>query len=162
MALIKDKMANNKVQVTKVGFEALEKELNELVETKRPKLVERLSNARAEGDLSENSDYTNAKEELEFLDGRIAELQNVVKNAEVIASNGTSSGEVALGSRVIVKQSDNEHTFHIVGEWEADPAEKKISHTSPLGQALIGKAKGEKVEVEAPAGKIVYEVLKVH
>ena len=74
-------MTNNKVQVTKEGFEALEKELNELVDVKRPKLVERLSNARSEGDLSENSDYTNAKEELEFLDGRIAELQHVVKNA---------------------------------------------------------------------------------
>ncbi len=155
-------MTNNKVQVTKEGFEALEKELNELVDVKRPKLVERLSNARSEGDLSENSDYTNAKEELEFLDGRIAELQHVVKNAEVVSGNGASKGEVALGSKVIVKQNSNEHTFHIVGEWEADPAEKKISHTSPLGQALVGKSKGEKVEVEAPAGKLVYEVLKVH
>ena len=80
----------------------------------------------------------------------------------MVSGNGASKGEVALGSKVIVKQNSNEHTFHIVGEWEADPAEKKISHTSPLGQALVGKSKGEKVEVEAPAGKLVYEVLKVH
>lgn len=151
---------NNKVEITKSGLEALKKELGEMVNEKRPKVVDRLSNARSQGDLSENSDYHNAKDELEFLDGRISELEEVVKNAVVVSSNGNGDG-IALGTKVTLKIAGNKQTFYIVGEWEADPAEKKISHTSPLGQALIGKNKGEKVEVEAPAGKVVYEILHI-
>lgn len=153
-------MTNAKVQVTKEGLESLKKELHELQEVKRPKVVDRLSNARQQGDLSENSDFHNARDELEFLDGRISELEGVLKNAEVV--DGKASGDgVSLGTKVTVKSNGNKHTFHIVGEWEADPGEKKISHTSPLGQALIGKAVGEKVVVEAPAGKINYEVVEI-
>lgn len=151
---------NNQIQVTKKGKESLDKELNDLKEVKRPKLVERLSRARDEGDLSENSDYTNAKDELEFLDGRIAELDSVLKNA-VIVKTGGPKGKVAVGSRVSVKVNSSEHVFEIVGDWEADPVQKKISHTSPLGQALVGKEKGDKTEVEAPAGKIIYEILSI-
>jgi transcription elongation factor GreA len=113
-----------------------------------------------QGDLSENSDYHNAKDELEFLDGRILELEEVLKNA-VVVSNMKNGDGVALGTVVTLKTNGNTHTFNIVGEWEADPAEKKISHSSPLGQALMGKEIGEKVEVEAPAGKIVYEIVNV-
>lgn len=152
--------ASGKVEITKSGLESLKKELDEMVNVKRPNLVERLSNARLQGDLTENSDYHNAKDELEFLDGRISELEEVVKNAVVISGNGNEGG-VALGTKVTLKINGNEQVFNIVGEWEADPAEKKISHTSPLGQALLGKNKGEKVEVEAPAGKVVYEILNI-
>jgi transcription elongation factor GreA len=153
-------MINGKqVQLTKQGLDSLQSELGELKESKRPALVERLANARAEGDLKENSDYHNAKDELEFLDGRIEELEDVLKNAVVVESvNGSS---VTIGNSVKVKVNGSEHTYHIVGEWEANPTEKKISHTSPLGQALIGKEKGEKVEVEAPVGTVVYEILDV-
>lgn len=151
---------NGKVEITKSGLDALKKELDEMVSAKRPKLVERLSYARSQGDLSENSDYHNAKDELEFLDGRISELEDVVKNAVVVSGNGNGDS-VALGTTVTLKINGNEQAFHIVGEWEADPAEKKISHTSPLGQALLGKNKGDKVEVEAPAGKVVYEILEL-
>ncbi len=151
---------NGKIEITKEGLDALKKELDELVNTKRPKVVERLSNARLQGDLTENSDYHNAKDELEFLDGRITELEEVTKNAVVVNGNGNGDG-VSLGTKVTLKVGGSEQTFHIVGEWEADPAEKKISHTSPLGQALIGKRKGDRVEVEAPAGKVVYEILKI-
>jgi transcription elongation factor GreA len=153
--------ANNKIQLTKEGLLELKNELDELKEVKRPKLVERLSNARMQGDLAENSDYQAARDELEFLDGRIDELQYVVKNAEVATGSSNGSG-VYLGTKVTVKTNGSTHTFHIVGEWEADPAEKKISHTSPLGQALVGRKVGEKVEVEAPAGKITYEILKIN
>ncbi|KKQ52383.1 MAG: Transcription elongation factor GreA [Candidatus Woesebacteria bacterium GW2011_GWB1_39_10b] len=152
---------NNKIQITKEGLETLKKELGELTEVKRPKVVERLSNARTQGDLMENSDYHNAKDELEFLDGRIDELSAVLKNAEVI-SNGKPGNGVGLGTKVTVKSNGSTHTFHIVGEWEADPGEKKISHTSPLGHALIGKNIGDKVEVEAPAGKVTYEILEIN
>ena len=151
---------NGKVEITKSGLEALNKELDELVNIKRPKVVERLSNARLQGDLSENSDYHNAKDELEFLDGRISELESVTKHAIVVSGNGDGSS-VSLGTKVTLNAGDSQHVFHIVGEWEADPAEKKISHTSPLGQALLGKRKGEKVEVEAPVGKVVYEILEI-
>jgi transcription elongation factor GreA len=151
---------NGKVEITKTGLEALKKELDELVNIKRPKIVERLSNARLQGDLSENSDYHNAKDELEFLDGRISELESVTRHATVVSGSGNGN-EVSLGTRVTLKTGGLEHIFHIVGEWEADPAEKKISHTSPLGQALLGKNKGDKVEVEAPAGKVIYEILEI-
>lgn len=151
---------NTKVEITKSGLEALRKELDELVNIKRPKVVERLSNARLQGDLSENSDYHNAKDELEFLDGRISELEGVTKNAVVVNGNG-GGDSVSLGTNVTLNVGGAQYMYHIVGEWEADPAEKKISHTSPLGQALLGKRKGDSVEVEAPAGKVVYEILEI-
>ena len=150
----------NKIQITEKGFEALEKELNVLLETKRPKLVERLSNARAEGDLSENSDYQNAREELGFMDGKISELQGVIKNADIVKGGGNGD-EVAVGTSVKVIVNGDKHEYHVVGEWEADPMKKKISYTSPLGKALVGKKRGEKVEVEAPAGKVTYEIVEI-
>jgi len=150
----------NKIQITKQGLKDLKKELDKLVNTKRPKLVERLANARSQGDLSENSDYQNAKEELNFLDGKISELEGVINNAEVVGGKN-NNGEIAVGAEVTLRIEDEEHVYYIVGEWEADPVSKKISHNSPLGQALVGKKKGEKVEVEAPAGKVVYEVLSI-
>lgn len=148
---------NNQVQLTKKGLEALKKELEELLSVKRPKLVARLSHARSQGDLSENSDYQNAKEELGFLEGKVEELEDVIKNAKVVESNDGSG----VGAKVTVKVNGNTQVFEIVGDWEADPINKKISHTSPLGQALSGKNKGDKVEVEAPAGKIIYEIVAI-
>lgn len=153
-------MQNQPVQVTKDGLKALKKELKELKKIKRPHLVARLANARSEGDLKENSDYHNAKDELGFLDGRIDELEHVVKNAQVM--NGTASkGNVGVGTKVKLKVAGKEIMFFIVGEWEADPMQKKISHTSPLGRALTGRKVGDKVEVEAPVGRVVYEILSV-
>ena len=151
---------NQQVQVTQKGLDSLVKELEELKVAKRPKLVERLANARAQGDLKENSDYHNARDELGFLDGRIEELEHVVKNA-IIVNGAGSAGGVAVGTSVKLKVNEKEVTFHIVGEWEADPMQKKISHTSPLGQALVGKKEGEKAEVDAPAGKVVYEIVSI-
>lgn len=148
------------VQITKQGLISLQKELDELVDVKRPKLVERLSYARSQGDLAENNDYASAKEELEFMDGRISELEEVLKNAKVVTYSGKGNG-VAIGTTVTVKYNGNKNVFEIVGEWEADPANKKISHESPLGKALCGKKVGEKVRVEAPAGKVTYEILEI-
>lgn len=146
--------------MTKEGILALKRELEELVGVKRPKLVERLSFARQQGDLAENSDYSNAKEELEFLDGRIAELETVLKNASVARKNGKNSG-IGVGTRVTLKANGQKHIYEIVGEWEADPVNKKISPGSPLGLALTGKKVGETIEVEAPAGKVAYEILAI-
>lgn len=150
----------NQFQVTPQGYKSLKSEYEELVNARRPKLIERLAYARTQGDLTENSDYQNAKEELEFLDGRISELEEVLKNAIVNQKNGNTD-EVAMGTKVTVKVDHSTHIYEIVGKWEADPIKKRISHDSPLGQALVGKKVGEKVEVEAPAGKLMYEILAI-
>jgi transcription elongation factor GreA len=152
---------NSSVKLTKTGLDALRKELTELRDVKRPKLVERLANARSQGDLSENSDYQSAREELEFLDGRIDELEEVLGHASVVTAKSKNGHSVSLGTKVTVKVNGKETIFDIVGEWEADPINKKISHNSPLGLALLGKKVGEVTEVEAPAGKINYEILAI-
>lgn len=149
------------IQVTQSGFNALQAELEELMKVKRPALVSRLERARNEGDLSENSDYINAREELEFLDGRIDEIKEVIENAEIVASNGGSGNKVDIGTSVVVQTNGAKNEFHIVGEWEADPMARKISHESPLGKQLVGKKVGEEVEVEAPAGKLIYKILDI-
>ena len=151
---------NKTIQLTNKGLEALKKELELLVNKKRPALVDRLSNARSQGDLSENSDYQNAKEELEFFEGRIEELQLVIKNAKVVKDTDNGNN-VGVGTKVTVRVNGVKNTFEIVGEWEADMTNKKISHASPLGSALVGKKVGEKFEVEAPVGKILYEVVAI-
>lgn len=153
-------MINQQVQITRNGLKSLEEELAGLVDNKRPKLVDRLGNARSQGDLSENSDYQNAKDELEFLDGRISELEEVIKRAVVVKVG--NKNEVAFGAKVTLKANGKEHVYEVVGEWEADPSKKRISHTSPLGQALVGKKVGDKVKVIAPAGIVIYQILKIH
>ena len=130
-------------KLTKNGQDTLKKELSELLDLKRPKLVERLANARANGDLAENSDYQSAKEELEFLDGRIDELEEVLQTASVVSSARVGNTGVGVGTKVTVKVNGRQTVFNIVGEWEADPVNKKISHDSPLGLALLGKKVGE-------------------
>jgi len=146
---------------TPQGLEALKRELRELVEVKRPATVERLANARQAGDLAENSEYIQAKEELSFIDGRINELEEILKKAVVAKIDHRRCSQVGLGCRVTVKSSENEDVFWVVGEWEANPVQKKISYTSPLGKSLLGKRVGDKVEVEVPAGKLVYTIIKI-
>lgn len=152
-------MNNHPMLITASGLEELKKELSELVDVKRPHLVDRLSVARSMGDLSENNDYQDAKEELAFTDGRISELENLVQNAQI--ANPATAGSIDVGHKVTVKVNSAQAVFHIVGEWEADPTQKKISPSSPLGQALMGKKVGERVEVAAPAGKILYTIVAI-
>ncbi|MEK7497388.1 MAG: transcription elongation factor GreA [Patescibacteria group bacterium] len=150
-------------QLTKEGFKTLKIELDELTTVKRPKIVERLEYARGQGDLTENVEYQTAREELDFMDGRIDELKGVLENAQIVAGGKSSkkSGEVGVGTRVTVGVNGSKHIYEIVGEWEADPQNKKISPESPLGQALVGKKIGEAVDVEAPAGKVNYKILAI-
>src|SRR3990167_8397740 len=108
------------IKITKQGLEALKKELSFLVDEKRPKVVDRLSNARNQGDLSENSDYQSAREELEFLDGRIDEIQEVIQSASVVSSKNGNS-EVGVGAKVTLRVNGKDFLYEIVGEWEADP-----------------------------------------
>lgn len=150
---------DQKVMITREGLEGLKKEHDELVNKKRPELVARLAVARGQGDLAENSEYTAARQDLTFMDGRIAELEKLIHEAKVVGSH--SKSKVDVGCKVTLHVKGKKEIFFIVGEWEADPSQKKISHSSPLGKALLGKKIGEQVEVEAPVGKIVYKILHI-
>lgn len=146
--------------MTPDGLAELKREHEELVNVKRPVAVTRLADARELGDLSENSEYAAAKQDLSFMDGRILELEEILHNAKLI-SNNHAKNLVDVGCKVTVHIGGKQEEFMLVGEWEADPKEKKISHESPLGKALMGKKVGEKVEVEAPAGKLIYKILGI-
>ncbi|MBI2025831.1 MAG: transcription elongation factor GreA, partial [Candidatus Levybacteria bacterium] len=146
-------------------LEDLKKEYEELNNSKRPLVLERVSQARSMGDLSENAEYVAAREELSFIDGRLGELEELIKQAVLIEKNHHKNGAnntVQIGSRVSVNVKGKKEEFTVVGEWEADPKEKKISHESPLGKALLNKKVGEKVEVEAPAGTVTYTIISVN
>lgn len=149
-----------KILLTPEGLDGLKKELEKLKNFKKPQLVARLERAREMGDLTENSDYYDAKDELGLVEGRILELEEIIARTEIV-NKGKNCKKVALGCQVKVQSNQEEHLYLIVGEWEADPIQKKISYSSPLGQALIGRRVGEEVEFEAPAGKIVYKILSI-
>jgi transcription elongation factor GreA len=149
-----------KIQITQKGFNDLKVELEDLTKNKKPKAIDRLGKARSMGDLSENSEYTAAKEELAFVEGRIQEIQQVIDNAEV--TNNNNSGDlVQIGSSVTVEFNGKTEVFQIVGEFEADPMNKKLSQNSPIGQALFGKKVGDLVEVNIPSGKVQYKIIDI-
>ena len=155
-------MDSKKIYLTKEGLEELKGEYEELTKKKRPDVLERVSQARSMGDLSENAEYVAAREELSFIDGRIDELEELIKQAVLIEEGHAKAGKIVeLGSTVIVHIKGKKEEFTVVGEWEADPHDKKISHESPLGKALLGKKVGEKVEVDAPAGTVVYTIVSL-
>ncbi|MCL4397729.1 transcription elongation factor GreA [Patescibacteria group bacterium] len=153
-------MKNDTFVVTAEGLEALKKELDELKNVKLPEVIARVSKAREDGDLSENSAYQFGKQEQEFLEGRVDELEDIISKA-VMAGKSSAKGAVDVGCKVTVTISGKRQTFSIVGDWEAKPAEKKISGSSPLGKALLGKKVGEKAEVDAPAGKLTYTITNI-
>ena len=155
-------MDDKKIYLTKEGLVELKKEYDELVNKKRPDVLARVTQARNMGDLSENAEYVAAREELTFIDGRIDELEVILKQAVIIREGAkTSNHAVKLGSTVTLNVNGKKEVFTVVGEWEADPTNKKISHQSPLGKVLIGKRVGDKVQVEAPAGKLTYSVVSI-
>lgn len=156
-------MDKKKIYVTKQGLKQLQEEFEELTKVRRPQVVERVAQARAMGDLAENSEYTAAREELSLITGRIEELSEILKGAVVIEEDHSSSGrrKIQLGSKVTLHVGGKKEVYTVVGEWEADPHEKRISHESPLGKGLMGRSVGEKIEVEAPAGKILYTVVHI-
>jgi transcription elongation factor GreA len=150
---------NHKVVMTKDGLVALKNEHEDLVNVKRPVAVARLADARELGDLSENSEYAAAKQDLAFIDGRILELEEIIHEAKIVTNHPKS--QIDVGCKVTLTVNGKKEEFTMVGEWEADPKEKKISHESPLGKALLGKKVGDKVEVEAPAGMVLYKILNI-
>lgn len=157
-------MPDKKIYLTKEGLEVLKKEYDQLAKVRRPEVLETVSQARNQGDLSENAEYQAAREELSFIDGRIDELEEMLKQVEIIEEKPGKSGNkktVTLGATVTLHVGGKKQVYTVVGEWEADPAQQKISDQSPLGKALIGKEIGEKIEVDAPAGKVAYTVVSV-
>ncbi len=148
------------IYVTKEGLEKLKAELAELTNVKRPEVAKRIKEAREMGDISENSEYDAARQEQSYMEGRITELEEFLKDAVISDDNG-SRDVIGVGARVKIRVDSDEIEYHIVGAPEANPLERKISHESPLGSALCGKKVGEKIEVEAPMGKLIYTILKI-
>lgn len=149
-----------KTQLTQKGYDDLKIEHEDLLKNKKPKAIQRLSKARSMGDLSENSEYTAAKEELAFVEGRVREIEEILNNAQVIENNHVGN-LVQVGSSVTVQTDGKSELFQIVGEFEADPMNKKLSQNSPIGQALINKKVGDLVEIDIPAGKIQYKIVEI-
>ena len=145
-------MEDKPVPLTEEGLRALESELKELLQVRRPQVAERIRQAREFGDISENSEYTEAKNEQGLVEGRILTLESMIRNAVVIQNEASVPGVVALGSTVDVVGLDGNERYEIVGPAEADPLHGRISNESPLGRALIGHRAGDEVEYSGPAG----------
>jgi len=152
--------------VTKEGLRKLKEELDHLKTTRRQEVAQRLKEAISYGDLSENSEYEEAKNEQAFVEGRIIELEQKIKNAKIISEkkSDTRSKEIDIGSTVTLQNKtdgDDAEKYTIVGSTEADPLDHKISNESPLGKSLLGKRKGDMIEVLSPSGSIKYDILNV-
>jgi transcription elongation factor GreA len=154
-------MAEQNTYLTTAGLDKLKGELKELKEQRRPAVIERIKEAVAYGDLSENSEYEDAKNEQALVEGRIAELERLLENPQIVKTGGSAGGQVALGSKVTVKHNGSSSSYTIVGPAEADPANGLISNESPIGQALLGKGKGEEAVVETPKGNAQYTIVSV-
>ena len=147
------------ILVTAKGLEKLKQELKNLKE-RRKSVADRIRSAREFGDLSENSEYEDARNEQSFVEGKIIDLEEMILRAKVVAKNGGT--KVEMGSNVTLKNDGDTFSYEIVGANESDPMAGKISAESPLGFNLIGKAKGEKVEIKTPSGTTTYEIIEVN
>ncbi len=152
---------SKKYLLTPEGLTKLNQELKYLINDKRKEIIERIKEAAAHGDLSENADYAQAREEQSFIEGRIQEIEDIIKNAEIIAA-ASGHSTVTIGSTVVVKANGKEKKYTIVGSNEANPAEGKISNESLVGKALLGKKIGDKVMVPTPAGDMEYEIVSIN
>lgn len=152
-----------KFPLTREGFDALEQELRNLKGVERPNIIEAISEARSHGDLSENAEYSAAKEKQSFIEGRIKELEAVISRAQVIDPKMNKGDVIRFGAVVLVvdEDTDVENKYQIVGDYEADIVKNKISISSPLAKALIGKEVGDVVEYTAPMGKKSFEILDI-
>ena len=153
----------DKIPMTKDGFERLQEELKKLKSVERPHIIEAIAEAREHGDLKENAEYHAAREKQSFIEGRINELEAKLSRVDVIDPTTMSGDVIKFGAtvKVIDDETEEEHTYQIVGEDEADFEKGRLSLTAPISRALIGKTAGDMVEVNTPKGKKDYEVLEV-
>ena len=151
-----------KIPLTRAGYDKLDAELKHLKSVERPEIIAAIAEARAHGDLSENAEYHSAKEKQSFIEGRIKELESVISLADVIDPSKLS-GSIKFGAvvRLVDEDTDEERTYQIVGEYEADIENGRLNIKSPLARALIGKTVGDSIEVRTPGGEKSYEVLSV-
>jgi transcription elongation factor GreA len=153
---------NNKpTYISREGLEKLRAEHAQMVSVRRPEIAQRIHDAKEHGDLSENAEYEDAKNEQAFVEGRIQTLEAMIKNATLIDEH-TSKDHVQIGSTVKVDGEDGKETFTIVGSAEAKPADGRISNESPVGRALLGRRKGDKIMVKVPAGDFSYTILDIN
>ena len=152
-----------KAPMTAAGYAALNEELKDLKSIQRPDVIRAIAEAREHGDLSENAEYHSARERQSFIEGRIKELEGLISRAEVIDPSKLSGSQIKFGATITVadEDTDEEKTYQIVGETEADIAAGKLNIRSPLARALIGKEPGDSVEVMTPGGGKSYEVISV-
>jgi len=152
-----------KIPMTTAGFKALEEELRHRQQEERPRIIQAIAEARAHGDLSENAEYHSAKEQQSLNEGRIAELEDKISRAEVIDVSKLSGSTIKFGASVklIDDDTDEEKTYQIVGDSEADVKDGKVSISSPIARALIGKKTGDSIEVNTPGGGKSYEIIDV-
>lgn len=154
-------MAEEKI-ITKEKLEELKERLKEYKTKKRSEIARRIKEAKEYGDLSENSEYEEAKNQQAFVEGKIVELEDIIKNAKVLDKSRSTDGGINAGSKIVLKdKSGKKYDYTLVGALEGDPASGKISVESPLGQALLEKKKGEKMIVDLPAGKVEFHILSV-
>lgn len=155
-------MSDDKTYLTLEGRASIERELEDLINIQRPAIAQKLKEAVAQGDLKENADYHDAKERQGFIEGRIADLEATLRRA-IIIEKGENSDIVQIGDTVTIREvgSKEDETYTIVGAAEAKPREGKISNESPIGQALLGKKKGQKVKVKAPGGELEFKIRKI-
>jgi transcription elongation factor GreA len=151
---------NRPSYLSREGLEKLRAELEEITNVRRAEVAARIHDAKEHGDLSENAEYEDAKNEQAFVEGRIQTLEALIKNATIIDEHH-STDHVQIGSTVSVESPDGQEHFTIVGSAEAKPAEGRISNESPVGRALLGKKKGEKVVVRVPAGDFTYKIVGI-
>ncbi len=153
----------DKFPLTKNGYIALEAELKNLKGVERPNIIAAIAEARSHGDLSENAEYSAAKEKQSFIEGRIQELEAVISRAQVIDPAQTKSDVIRFGATVVVvdEDTDEEKQYQIVGDYEADIEKNRISLSSPLAKALIGKEAGDTAEFAAPGGRKSFEIVEV-
>ena len=159
----RDATVMEKIPMTASGFRGLEEELDQLKNVDRHEIIKAIAEARAHGDLSENAEYHAAKEKQSFIEGRVMELEDQIGRAEVIDISKLSGTSVKFGATVTLvdEDTDEKRKYQIVGDVESDAKHGRISLSSPIARALIGKSKGDTVEVAAPGGARSYEILKV-
>jgi transcription elongation factor GreA len=160
---MKDDTTMERIPMTAAGYKALEDEINHLKNVERHEIIKAIAEARAHGDLSENAEYHAAKERQGFIEGRVMELEDQIGRAEVIDVSKMSGSTVKFGATVTMEDEDTgeKKKYQIVGDVESDAKHGRISLSSPIARALIGKGKGDTVEVTAPGGARSYEILKV-
>lgn len=147
--------------ITQPGLQKLKKELEQLKNVKRREIAERIQEAKELGDLSENAEYVEAKNEQGFTEGRIIEIESILKNATIIKQQNHATGKVEVGSKIKIKDDASTKEYVIVGSNEADPSQGRISNESPLGQAFLGKRVGDLIEIRVPQGTKKFQIITI-